>query len=59
MPFEVDVWQVQNIYFALLEAHYPGYAALAAKEDPHAVEWTQTFEKLGGQLAINVRRGGV
>jgi alpha-amylase/alpha-mannosidase (GH57 family) len=59
MPFEIDVWQVQNIYFALLEAHYPKYMALAAEEDPHAIEWTQTFEKLGGQLAINVKRVGV
>ncbi|MGQ0814907.1 MAG: DUF3536 domain-containing protein [Gemmatimonadota bacterium] len=56
MPFEIDVWQVQNIYFALLEEHYPTYLARAAQDDPPAIEWTQSFERLGEQLAIHVHQ---
>ncbi|HEX6560254.1 MAG TPA: DUF3536 domain-containing protein, partial [Longimicrobiales bacterium] len=57
MPFDVDLWQVQNIYFALLETQYPLYAARAAQGDANAAQWTQTFEKLGVQLAVYVRHG--
>lgn len=58
MPFDVDVWQVQNIYFALLQEYYPMYVARAAEGDGHATEWTDTFEKLGDQLAVYVRQSG-
>ena len=57
MPFDVDVWQVQNIYFALLESAYPEHAQRAAQGDTRAQEWTQTFEKVGAQLAVYVRQG--
>jgi hypothetical protein len=56
MQFEIDVWQVQNIYFKLLEGHYAKYAAAAADGDEHAVEWTRSFEKLGAQLAVHVQQ---
>lgn len=45
MPFDVDLWQVQNIYFALLEEHYPQI------ED---ADWKAKFELLGEQLAVHV-----
>jgi alpha-amylase/alpha-mannosidase (GH57 family) len=56
MNFEVDVWQVQNIYFKLLEQHYADYAAAAAQGDEHATVWTRSFEKLGAQLAVHVHQ---
>ncbi len=59
MPFDVDVWQVQNIYFSLLERQYPLQAARAAQGDEKALQWTQTFERLGGQLAVYVANGAV
>ena len=57
LQFEIDVWQVQNIFFALLEEHYPAYAARANQGDAEAIEWTQTFEKLGEQLGVYVKAG--
>jgi alpha-amylase/alpha-mannosidase (GH57 family) len=56
MQFEVDVWQVQNIYFKLLEEHYATFAAAAAQGDEQAAEWTRSFEKLGAQLAVHVQQ---
>ena len=56
MPVDVDMWQVQNIYFTLLQKQYPAYVAEAA-QDPRAAEWTRTFEHLGEQLSISVRKG--
>lgn len=55
MPFDVDLWQVQNIYFALLEQHYPSFQARAEQGDADALDWTQTFEKLGERLAVHVK----
>ena len=56
LPFEIDMWKVQNIYFALLQGHYPALALRADEGDAKAVEWTQAFERLGVQLAVNVSR---
>jgi alpha-amylase/alpha-mannosidase (GH57 family) len=57
LQFEIDMWQIQNSFFALLEGHYPSYAARAAQGDADAMEWTQTFEKLGEQLGVYVKAG--
>ncbi|HUP88857.1 MAG TPA: hypothetical protein VM100_05895 [Longimicrobiales bacterium] len=55
MPLEVDVWQVQNTFFALLQKHYPKYAAEAAN-DEQAKQWARTFEHLGEQLSVSVKK---
>ena len=55
LQFEIDVWQVQNIYFALLEQYYAIYTERAAQGDAEAVAWTQKFEKLGEQLGVYVK----
>ncbi|HEY0810315.1 MAG TPA: DUF3536 domain-containing protein, partial [Longimicrobiales bacterium] len=51
MKFEVDVWQVQNIYFDLMKQHYPRFRKLAAEEDGKAAQWISSFTRLGEQLA--------
>lgn len=59
MPIDVDLWQVQNIYFALLQKEYPTMAAKAADGDGDATAWTRSFERLGDQLSVSVRKGAV
>jgi hypothetical protein len=54
MNFDVDVWQVQNIYFDLMKQHYPRYRNLAAEDDGRATQWIASFTRLGEQLAISV-----
>ncbi|HEY0672887.1 MAG TPA: DUF3536 domain-containing protein [Longimicrobiales bacterium] len=57
LSFDVDVWQVQNIYFDLMKQHYPRKRALAAEGDPQAMQWVGSFTRLGEQLAISVEQG--
>jgi hypothetical protein len=57
LQFEIDMWQIQNVFFALLEGQYPSCVARAAQGDAEAGDWTQTFEKLGEQLGVYVKAG--
>ncbi|MGQ0560743.1 MAG: DUF3536 domain-containing protein [Gemmatimonadota bacterium] len=59
MPFEIDVWQVQNIYFSLLQEQYPALLARAQQDETQAQQWTESFERLGDQLAVHVRQSGM
>jgi hypothetical protein len=56
LNFDVDVWQVQNIYFDLMKQHYPRFRQLAAEDDPKATLWVGSFTRLGEQLAISIER---
>jgi alpha-amylase/alpha-mannosidase (GH57 family) len=56
--FDVDVWQVQNIYFDLMKQSYPRFRVLAAVGDVRAAAWVSSFTRLGEQLAISVDSGG-
>jgi hypothetical protein len=57
LSFDVDVWQVQNIYFDLMKQHYPRFRELAAEGDAKAAQWIGSFARLGEQLAISVDQG--
>ncbi len=49
LPFEVDLWRVQNIYNQLLLTVYPGVRQLGNDE---AVAWSTRFETLGEKLGF-------
>ena len=51
MPFPVDYWHAQNIYYAILKKEFP---AMAAKDDPASRRWIERFLKLGERLQISV-----
>ena len=55
--FDVDVWQVQNIFFDLMKRSYPRFRVLAAVGDARAAAWVGSFTRLGEQLAISVDSG--
>ncbi len=47
LPFEVDLWRVQNVYYGLLQTVYP--------ERQHAADgWLSYFISLGEQLGMHV-----
>ncbi len=54
MPFSVDLWNVQNIYWEILNEHYPTFVQKARQGDRAAAEWTKAFELLGEQLKIRI-----
>jgi alpha-amylase/alpha-mannosidase (GH57 family) len=54
MPFEVDLWLVQNLYYDMLHAAYPNFQGLAQQGDVNAQGWVDQFAALGQQLSIKV-----
>ncbi len=48
LPFPVDLWRVQNVYWTLLQEVYPQLKQSASSG------WVDTFEKLGERLNIKV-----
>ncbi len=56
LPFEVDMWKVQNIYYRLLNEDYPGFMKKARQGEDSARAWVHYFSHLGDKLEM---RGGI
>jgi alpha-amylase/alpha-mannosidase (GH57 family) len=56
LPFEVNLWKVQNIYYEMLLTNYPGFQRKAKKGDETAEEWVTQFISLGEQLSMQIPR---
>ncbi len=54
LPFEVDLWKVQNLCYELLQRVYPGLRAKADQGDEEAQTWIHAFRTLGTHLALRV-----
>jgi len=54
LPFEVDVWQAQNIYYDLLQSIYPEFRRQAAQGYADARAWADSFAALGRKLRFRV-----
>lgn len=54
LPFEVDLWEVQNIYYELLQWAYPALRDKRDRGDAEAQEWVDHFVPLGAALGIVV-----
>lgn len=52
LPFEVDLWQVQNVYHKLLETVYSDLKAGAERGEESARHWVDRFDALGEGLRI-------
>jgi hypothetical protein len=54
MPFEVDLWNTQNLYYEMLHGAYPHFRSLAQQGDAAAQEWVGQFVALGECLSVKV-----
>jgi hypothetical protein len=54
MPFEVDLWKSQNLYYEMLQGTYPHFQGLAQKGNTAAQEWVSQFVTLGERLSVKV-----
>ena len=54
LPFTVDFWKTQNIFFELLRGAYPGQKSEAGKGDEKAKAWVERFVSLGQELSCRV-----
>ncbi|MFC1893045.1 DUF3536 domain-containing protein [Chloroflexota bacterium] len=52
LPFDVDLWRVQNLYHDILQTTHPGLRERAEKGDELAGEWLARFSVMGQQLKI-------
>jgi hypothetical protein len=50
LPFDLNLWQAQNIWYEILRASRSGFTALAPEDRPH---WDASFCQLGGCLSID------
>ena len=54
LPFEVNLWKVQNIYYEMVHTAYPEWLWRAEHGDEPAHNWVSRFVALGGKLAIRM-----
>ncbi len=54
LPFEVNLWKAQNIFYGILQTLYPRVQSEAALGDEFARNWVEQFRGLGEKLSILV-----
>ncbi len=54
VPFEVQLWEVQNIYFGIMKEFYPRMRESTSDADQDAKEWVRSFRSLGEKLSVHV-----
>jgi hypothetical protein len=54
LPFEVDLWQVQNVFYGLCHTAYPTLRRSADQGDAPARLWVHQFRALGDLLSVRV-----
>jgi alpha-amylase/alpha-mannosidase (GH57 family) len=52
LPFEVNLWKVQNIYYRLAQNVYPEVQKKAGQGDVQARTWLEHFTTLGEKLRV-------
>src|SRR5206468_2100591 len=56
LPFSVELWKVQNVFYTLCHTAYPAFRQSAAQGDPQARLWIHHLRALG-DLLIRHERG--
>jgi alpha-amylase/alpha-mannosidase (GH57 family) len=54
LPFWVDLWKAQNVYYEVLQNTYPRLAAGTGGGQADATEWMREFRALGELLKVRV-----
>lgn len=54
LPFEVDVWETQNVYYALLQTVYREFQHEASQGYLDARQWVAAFSSLGRRLRFRI-----
>ena len=54
LPFEVNTWRVQNVFFEMVQTVYPEVKRRAEQGDAQAQKWVGSFVALGEKLSVMV-----
>ena len=52
LPFQPNLWKVQNLFYGLSQTLYP---SMVARSDRHAQEWVRQFTQLGERLGLTLQ----
>ncbi len=52
LPFEVNLWKAQNVYYDILQGLYPRRRSEADLGEAPAAEWAAEFHRLGERLSV-------
>ncbi len=55
LPFPVDLWKIQNLYYELMEGVYPEIHRRKEQADEAAKAWSDCFKALGRRLGVKFR----
>jgi alpha-amylase/alpha-mannosidase (GH57 family) len=55
LPFEVNLWKAQNVYYDMLQTVYREFQERAEHGDEGAQEWLRHFISLGDMLLVHVQ----
>jgi hypothetical protein len=54
MPFSVDLWKAQNLYWGILQTSYAEFKRKAEQNDRKAAKWVRSFGSLGELMKIRI-----
>ena len=54
LPFDINLWTVQNTYYEILHGLYPHVKSRAEQGDEPALEWIKHFHPLGKMLRVRI-----
>lgn len=54
LPFDVDLWKMQNAYYRMRQLMVPDFDSLAQQGDASAREWLDGFGRLGVRLSMRL-----
>ena len=54
LPFEVNLWKTQNVFYELLNAVFPTMRERARHGDAEATRWVDLFSDIGARLSVAV-----
>jgi hypothetical protein len=53
IPFEMNIWQIQNTYFKMAKTFYKEFVSDSVNDNNAAAEWVETFKRTGDLLYFN------
>lgn len=54
LPFKIDLWHVQNVYYDMAKTTYKEFLFKAKAGDTDAALWTEKFKQIGHRLSFNI-----
>jgi alpha-amylase/alpha-mannosidase (GH57 family) len=54
LPFEVNLWTAQNVFYEILQSLFRQFASEARLGDEFASRWIEQFRQLGEKLSVRV-----